>query len=121
MKKTEIVLIGMPKISLNDWYSGCHWSKRKKIKDLYKWKVREQTKQIFKDDRQYHVEYCFEFKSNPLDSSNCSAMVKIIEDILFKKDGYNVVLSVKMSSRKSKSDKVTITIHEINKDSIVIY
>ena len=32
----KIILNDLPKISLNKWYSGEHWSKRKKLKDKYK-------------------------------------------------------------------------------------
>ena len=40
----EITLKGLPKISLNKWYAGTHWTKRKKIKDEYKKIIKNQFK-----------------------------------------------------------------------------
>ena len=105
----EIILNDLPKISLNKWYAGSHWSKRKKIKDTYKMLVRSQCKDIFFGEK-YKVLYVFHFSKNPLDASNCVAMVKMIEDTLFPNDGYKVVTEITIKSRKSKKDYVKITI-----------
>ena len=107
----RLILDNLPKISLNAWYSGGHWSKRTKIKELYKWSIKAQTKVKFSKHDKYHVEYQFEFKGKPLDASNTVAMVKMIEDILFEDDKWDIVLSVKMSSVKSDKDRVTIIIN----------
>ena len=77
-----IVLNDLPKISLNQWYSGSHWSNRSKIKNTYKLLVKSQFKKVFKKDKKYNVEYNFYFKTKPLDPSNTIAMVKLIEDII---------------------------------------
>lgn len=106
----QIIIDNLPKISLNQWYAGNHWTKRTQIKELYKWAIKAATKIQFSKHDTYHVTYDFEFKSRPLDASNCVAMVKMIEDCLFEDDKYDIVLSVKMTSRKSKQDRVTITI-----------
>lgn len=106
-----IVLNNLPKVSLNKWYSGIHWTKRKKIKDNYINVVKSQFSKVFSKDNKYNVSYYFEFKSRPLDASNCVAMVKMIEDILFENDGYKVVESITIHSRKSTEDRLTIKIN----------
>jgi hypothetical protein len=106
----KIVLTDLPKISLNKWYAGNHWTKRAKLKEAYKWTIAAQTKIVFSKHDTYNVTYDFEFRTRPLDATNTVAMVKMIEDILFEDDKYNVVLSVRMTSRKSNKDQVTICI-----------
>jgi len=99
------------KISLNKWYAGEHWSFRKKIKDLYKLCFKGNFREPCE------VEYDFEFRSHPLDCTNCVAMVKMIEDCLFQSDGPNIVKSVKISSKKGVKDKVTIKIWTLSDGS----
>jgi hypothetical protein len=111
----QIILRDLPKISLNKWYASEHWSKRKRLKDNYKLIVKSQFKDVFKKDKQYEVEYSFFFKSRPLDASNCIAMVKMIEDIIFEDDKWDIVLNLKISSHRSKSDYVWIDVDEIQK------
>ena len=106
----SITLKGLPKISLNDWYSGGHWSKRKAIKDKYYWIIKSQFKDVLSKSNQYHVSYSFYFKLKPLDASNCCAMIKLIEDILFEDDNYKIVKSIKIESNKSNEDVVLIEI-----------
>lgn len=106
----EIILDNLPKISLNKFYSGQHWSKRTQIKNLYKYSIKAQTKIVFSKHDTYECEYIFEFKSKPLDASNCVGMLKMIEDCLFEDDKYNIVKSIKISSVKSDKDRVTIII-----------
>jgi len=114
MKKLEqITLTGLPKISLNKWYAGIHWTKRKKIKDIYKLIVKNQFKYLFSKLNTYTVEYIFYFKSRPLDASNCVAMLKMIEDIIFESDGYNIIKEISIKSLKGKEDKVIIKITEL--------
>ncbi len=108
----EIKLYNLPKISLNNWYSGAHWSKRKKIKDNYKLLIKSQYKPVFSKLQTYEVEYTFYFKTRPLDASNCVAMVKLIEDVLFEDDKYNIVTSLKIKSIKSKEEYVKISINK---------
>lgn len=104
-----ITIEGLPKISLNEWYAGTHWSERKKIKDTYKWLIL--SKKIGKFIVPCDVEYTFTFKSKPLDCSNCVAMAKMIEDCLFPKDDIKVVKSIKLTSVKGLKDSVTILIN----------
>lgn len=109
----EIILRRLPKVSLNDLYAGIHWTKRKKIKDDYKWIIRSQYKGIFPKDKQYEVSYEFYFKKNALDASNCLFSAKMIEDVIFEDDKHDIILSVRVQSRKGPSDYVKITVDEI--------
>ena len=93
----------LPKISLNKWYAGTHWTARKKIKDAYKKLIKDKV-----EDGEYDVEYTFYFKSRPLDATNTIAMAKMIEDIIFENDSYKKIKSVTLKSRKSKNDYVEI-------------
>ena len=106
----ELVIYDLPKISLNKWYSGKHWSNRVHIKKLYKYAILEQFKSQFSKHDTYDVEYHFEFKSRPLDASNCVAMVKLIEDCIFEDDNWEIVNSIKITSSKGKRDLVIINV-----------
>ena len=99
---------GLPKISLNEWYAGSHWSVRKRLKDKYKAIVRSQTS--YKELKKCKCEYIFEFTTHPLDCTNCTAMAKMIEDILIPDDSINIVTSVTLTSKKSTENKVTLLI-----------
>lgn len=105
-----IKLKNLPKISLNQWYAGKHWTKRKKIKDEYYLIIKSQCKHVFEKSQAYDVEYSFFFKKNPLDASNCVAMLKMIEDVIFVDDRYNVVNRLSIMSRKSTSDAVHVRV-----------
>lgn len=113
----EIVLKDLPKISLNDWYSGSHWSKRKKIKDQYKWIVLNQFKGVFPKSKSYSCKYSFSFSKRPLDASNCIAMTKLIEDIIFEDDKWDIVRSLTIESFKGKEDYLKIEIDELTGDN----
>lgn len=106
----EIILKNLPKISLNKWYSGMHWTKRKKIKDNYTTIVKSQFNKTLPKTNTYNTEYHFTFKSRALDASNCVAMVKMIEDIIFENDSYKVVKSILITSDKGLEDSVKIKI-----------
>ena len=106
----KIIINDLPKLSLNKWYSGVHWTKRKKIKDQYKLIIKSQFNEVLSKDNSYSVTYLFNFKTRPLDASNCVAMVKLIEDVIFEDDNYKIVNSITIKSRKSKVDNVEIEI-----------
>ena len=108
--QTEIILKGLPKISLNKWYAGTHWTKRKKLKDTYHLLIKSQFKKTFPTTNKYNVIYEFNFKKKPLDSSNCVAMVKMIEDVIFEDDNYKIVEGITIKSIKSNDDFVKISI-----------
>jgi len=105
-----IILTDLPKISLNKWYAGMHWTKRKKMKDSYTQIVRSQFREVLPKDKSYSVEYNFTFKSRPLDASNCVAMVKMVEDIIFEDDSYKIISSILISSGKGDRDTLEINI-----------
>ena len=105
-----IIFTDLPKISLNKWYAGMHWTKRKKMKDSYTQIVRSQFKEVLPKDKSYSVEYHFTFKSRPLDASNCVAMVKMVEDIIFEDDSYKIISSILISSGKGSRDTLEINI-----------
>jgi hypothetical protein len=48
----KIILKDLPKISLNKWYAGMHWTKRKKIKDNYTLIVKSQFKDVLPASRE---------------------------------------------------------------------
>ena len=106
----KIILNDLPKVSLNLFYAGVHWTKRKKLKDKYKLLIKSQFKQVLSKDKTYQVQYTFNFKTRPLDASNCVAMVKLIEDVIFEDDNYKIVTSLNIKSRKAKFDSVEIKI-----------
>ena len=101
----------MPKISLNKWYAGEHWTIRNKLKETYIWIVKSQFKEILSKDSIYECEYVFTFKSKPLDASNTIAMVKMIEDIIFEDDKWDIVRKISISSIKGNEDIVNIKIN----------
>jgi len=80
--KYQIPLKGL-KVSTNTIYAGTHWKSRKEIKDRIL-DVAESFCQPVQRVRSYPVkiEYRFFFATRPLDSSNCSYMVKMFEDAL---------------------------------------
>lgn len=108
-----IELFNLPKISLNQWYSGSHWSKRKKNKDNYKLIVKGQFKHVFSKEKSYITDYLFIFKNNPLDATNCAGMAKVIEDIIFEDDKHDIVRKISIQSRKGKEDKVIINVKQM--------
>ena len=112
MTNEIIKIYDLPKISLNEWYAGKHWTERKKIKDIYKILIRSKCKIVFSENKKYNVSYEFNYKKNPLDATNTIAMTKMIEDVLFKSDKWDIVKSVKVSSLKSeiKQDYVIINV-----------
>jgi hypothetical protein len=113
MSRTTIILKFLPKVSLNKWYSGSHWSDRKKLKDSYTNIVKAQFKGLFPKGGVYTCQYCFEFEKKPLDASNCVAMVKMIEDIIFEDDKFDIVTDITISSRKGQFDKVTVSVIDL--------
>lgn len=109
----EIILRDIPKHSLNEVYSGIHWTKRKKHKDIYKLLIKNQFKDVLSKDKQYSVSYTFQFKKSPLDTSNCVYMLKMIEDIIFEDDTYKIIPELTIRSEKAKEDKIIIKINEL--------
>jgi len=115
----KLVFYKLPKVSGNLWYAGVHWSKRKKIKEVFTMIAMEELRcqtTHRKFVKPCNVEYIFEFKGKALDCSNCAGgMVKLLEDILFPDDSPKIVKSIKITSLGSVEDKVTVIIKELNK------
>ena len=109
----QIKLQGLPKVSLNKWYAGTHWTSRKKLKDTYTLIIKSQFKDVLSKEKQYEVKYDFNFNKRPLDASNCVAMVKMIEDVIFEDDSYKIVKKIIITSNKSKEENVIIKIKEL--------
>lgn len=95
------------KVSANQYYAGKHFSVRKKHKDSYK-----RLTSVFKNyepiDCKVDIQIEFFYKTRCLDSSNNSAMFKMIEDCLvehgiLKDDTVKYVGWVSMKSTKDKT------------------
>lgn len=114
MIKIELLL--PEKVSTNRIYAGMHWSKRLKLAELYHSELMPFRSKKDKSI-QYPVDitYVFEFKSKPLDTSNCTFMVKLLEDGLrvnglIEDDSPEFVSSTHIYSQKGSKDKVVIYI-----------
>ena len=112
---TEIILKDLPKISLNEWYSGKHWSKRKALKDNIKWLVYSQFKTVFPKIDKYIVSYEIVSKTRPLDADNTIGITKLLTDILFEDDKWDIITQVCLSSRKGDEDYVRVTVTTLDK------
>lgn len=110
----QIILKNLPKVSLNQWYAGNHWTKRNRLKNMYILIVKSQFKHVFIKAKQYVCIYSFTFKNRPLDCSNTIAMVKMIEDIIFEDDKWDIIRQITILSMKGKDDFVTITIDDLD-------
>ena len=102
------------KISTNAYYAGKHFMVRKKHKDSYI-QLTNGFKKYSLINEKVDLDFKFYFKSRALDSSNCSAMVKLYEDCLvkhgvLKDDTIKYVGKVSMESLKGNDDYVVITI-----------
>jgi len=111
----NITLTGLPKFSTNMLYSGTHWTNRVKFKRKLNYIIKSQFKHVFSKDKQYTVGYKFYFKGTPLDASNCSGMLKMIEDIIFEDDKHDIIDIGGIQSRKCKNERVEIHIIEKEK------
>jgi len=111
MKKTTLIFEDLPKISLNEWYSGRHWSERSKMKKQFEWLVYVVTRQKFYNP--CTVDYDFEFKKNALDCTNTIGIIKQLEDCLFPDDSWKIVKKISITSKKGENDVLTVTINEL--------
>lgn len=80
------------------------------MKDKYYWIVKSQFKDVLSKSNVYECEYMFTFKCKPLDASNCIAMVKMVEDIIFEDDKFDIVTKITISSKKGIEDSLIIEI-----------
>lgn len=102
------------KVSTNNIYAGSHWTKRKRLADLYHESLIEHRK-IRVKEYPVSISYIFTFKSKPLDCDNCGYMGKLLKDGLRKwkvieDDSPEYVQSCTFISRKGDTDQVEIVI-----------
>lgn len=110
-----IIKIPLPeKVSTNAIYGGLHWSKRKKLADLFHEALIEYRKtQIV--EYPVDINYVFSFKGKLLDTTNCTYMAKMFEDGLVKNgvlkgDSPEYVAFTGIYSQKGTRDMVEIII-----------
>jgi hypothetical protein len=109
---SNLIVLDIPeKVSANAFYAGMHWSKRKKLADLYHAALIEHRAKRFKTPA--HLTFTFTFKGRPLDASNTFAMAKMLEDGLVRwgilpDDNPDCVASIKVQSQKGGKDTVSI-------------
>lgn len=112
-----ITINNLPKISTNQIYAGVHWTKRNKHKQDFIL-LTNGMKRLQPVEGVVDLDFVFTFKKNALDSSNCSYVVKLLEDCLvhhgiLKDDTIKFVRKVSMESRKGEFDGCQIKILEI--------
>lgn len=109
--------------SLNVWYSGCHWTKRKKIADLWHIKIALLSSQLTPVKFPVELSMHFQFGKSRLiyDASNCAAAFKLIEDGLVRagilpSDDHKTIrqIAISVEKTKNKESKTFITIKEYN-------
>jgi len=49
----------------------------------------------------------------PLDASNTIAQVKLVEDIIFEDDRWDIIEKIEISSRKADKDYIRIVVTEL--------
>ncbi len=114
----EIIVKDLPKISTNTIYAGVHWTARKKHKEAFLW-LTAHFKRLEKITGKVDIDFHFFFAKNPLDSSNVSYAVKLLEDSLvtygvIEGDSPKFVRKISMQSQKGESDYCIINITKLN-------
>lgn len=110
--------------SLNDWYSGSHWSLRKKHKSRWRLLVREAIDDVYPVKiypARLRVTCTFSDGRRVQDASNLAATAKLAEDALcfwgiLADDDPDFVASVQLRSRKGDARKTVIEIIEDSND-----
>jgi len=102
------------KVSTNQIYAGIHWAKRKKLVDLFHKAFLEHRK-LKVEHYPVDINYIFTFKTKPLDTTNCTYMVKCLEDGMVKNgiledDNPAHVSFTGIYSQKGSKDEVQIII-----------
>lgn len=115
------------KVSTNEIYAGCHYSKRVKYKDGYRWEMKRVLSNgmyPIQQDKRIHIKFTFIFINRPFDASNCSYMAKLIEDALklngvIKDDSIEYVSGVTFNIILGEQNKIII--EGINNGSVLNY
>lgn len=102
------------KISSNATYAGLHWARRKKVADLYHSSML-QFRKLKVTEYPVEISYVFTFKRNPLDSTNCGTMAKLVEDGMVRcgileDDDWKHVTSTTLHTQKGDKDLIEIYI-----------
>ena len=100
------------KLSTNKIYSGQHWAAMKEHKDLYHSCLLPFRKHIVK---KYPVDitYIFRFAGKKLDTTNCTYMVKMLEDGMI----HNKILE---NDSPEFVESTTIIVHDGDRDEVEI-
>ena len=102
-----IILEDFYKVSTNKIYASRHWSFRKNAKDSYKSWFNKYKNNFPKFDYKVNLDFKFYWYKKPLDSTNCSFIIKMIEDCMtkngiIKDDTIEYVGKVSMESFETK-------------------
>lgn len=109
------------KVSTNKVYSGMHWTKRSQLKNLYQLFLLQYRGKIKLDESRFPVTitYRFEWHKHPLDSTNQTFLIKLIEDGLVNAgilpdDDHKYVKetrSITQVNKELSTDYVTVVIN----------
>ena len=107
--KTTLQLPDNLKVSLNQYYAGMHWTKRKKLKDDYLIWFSQYKNKFQKFTSQVEIQFDFHFRKQPLDCDNCVAIAKMVTDCMIKADiiqddSYKHIVKVAYTSKKTKDE-----------------
>lgn len=111
----EFTLPVPEKFSTNKAYSGIHWAVRKKLKDLYHQSILPYKGKHYLGSYPVVITYSFVWVKHPLDTTNETYMVKMLEDGMvhagiLPDDDPKHVAETRIRSRKGDGDYVTISI-----------
>lgn len=114
MQKITIPII---KVSSNTIYSGKHWTFRDNLKKDYLLLTANYFKKLKPCTSKINLDFKFYFKGKTLDSSNCSFMIKMIEDCLthyniIKDDTIKYIGKISVESFKGTEDLCEIVLSE---------
>ena len=104
--------------SLNQWYSGVHWSKRTKTKEEWSWKFLAATKEAKLPDKIAHIQtvhvtqFC---KGIVRDADNAVVAAKLFGDFLkaqgiIEDDGPKFIETIVLTTKKGKENRTVILI-----------
>jgi len=103
------------KVSSNKIYSGMHWTKRKKLADLYHYSLLEFKDKFEIEEYPVCINFIFYFKGRLLDVDNCFFMAKLIIDglrgiNLITDDTPKYINEISITVQKGKLDEVEIVL-----------
>lgn len=77
--------------------------------------IQSQFSGLFSKDTKHEATFQFYFKKQPLDCDNCAAMMKLINDVIFEDDKWDILRIGGIDSFKDKDDeRVEIQVKEIS-------